>query len=86
MKKVKIGETSYCLTESTEGAAGSIYVDSSYTNVEGDRIITLHFIVRYADCGVFGAKKELRSFDCERFNSSGPKMTEKTVETFKIIP
>ncbi|MFZ2970251.1 MAG: YgjV family protein [Minisyncoccia bacterium] len=86
VKKVKIGDIFYCLTESTEGTAGSTYVDSSYTNVDGDRIITLHFIVRYPDCGALGEKTELKFIDCERLNLSGPKMTEKTVETFKLIP
>lgn len=86
VKKVKIGDIFYCLTESTEGAAGSTYVDSSYTNVDGDRIITLHFIVRYSDCGALGKKTELKFIDCERLNLSGPKMTEKAVETFKLIP
>jgi hypothetical protein len=86
VKKVKIGDVSYCLTESNEKSEGSTYIDSSYTNVEGERIITLHFIARYDDCVSLGAKTEVGYINCERSNMSGPGIVEKVVETFRFVP
>ena len=85
VRKVQIGEHTYCLSESTEGTAGSTYVDSSYTNVEKNRIATLHFIVRYPDCGALGKAGEAEYIKCEDENKKGPGIVERVVSTFKFI-
>jgi hypothetical protein len=84
VRKVEIAGRSYCLSESTEGTAGSTYVDSSYTNVEKNRIATLHFIVRYPDCGTLGVAADPAFINCDENNKKGPGTVERVVSTFKI--
>lgn len=85
VKKVEIGDLSYCLAESTGAAAGSTYVDSTYTNVQGSKIVTLHFIVKYANCGNYGTEESEEYKKCESENEKGPGTTERVVYTFKMI-
>lgn len=85
VRKVQIGEHTYCLSESTEGTAGSTYVDSSYTNVEKNRIATLHFIVRYPDCGALGKAGEAAYIKCDEENEKGSGFVERVVSTFRFI-
>lgn len=84
VKKVEIEGMQYCLAESTGKAAGSVYVDSTYTNVKGNRIATLHFIVRYLDCGAVGTERNLEYANCDIANKKGPAIVERVVSTFKI--
>lgn len=84
VRKVEIAGRTYCLSESTEGTAGSTYVDSSYTNVEKNRIATLHFIVRYPDCGALGVSADAAFINCDENNKRGPGIVERVVSTFEI--
>ncbi|MFA6096507.1 MAG: hypothetical protein WC788_02660 [Candidatus Paceibacterota bacterium] len=85
VRKVEIAGRSYCLSESTEATAEGTYVDSSYTNVEKNRIATLHFIVRYPDCGALGVATDAAFINCDENNKKGPGIVERVVSTFKIM-
>lgn len=85
VRKIEIGGQQFCLSESTEGAAGNTYVDSSYTNVEKNRIATLHFIVRYPNCGALGSATDQAYKNCDESNKKGPVTVERVVSTFKFI-
>lgn len=46
-------ERSYCVTETTEGAAGSIYHTYIYSTQKEGRVVILRFSLRYVQCGNF---------------------------------
>lgn len=50
-RKRTINGNDYCVSALSEGAAGTIYTDYSYSRVIEDRIITLNFILKYPQCG-----------------------------------
>lgn len=44
----------YCLKESSEGAAGTIYKEYAYTTIKDHRIITVSFTLAQPQCGNYG--------------------------------
>ena len=49
VKKV-IGDRTYCLESGGEGAAGSVYIYSSYATTKSNKLITVDFTLRYPRC------------------------------------
>ncbi|MES2930207.1 MAG: hypothetical protein V4665_00265 [Patescibacteria group bacterium] len=41
----------YCVTEASEGAAGSIYTTYDYKALRDDKLVTVHFALRFVQCG-----------------------------------
>jgi hypothetical protein len=48
-----MGENAYCVTEITEGAAGSIYTQYAYAFPYKDRVAILTFSIKSVQCGNF---------------------------------
>ncbi len=84
VKKVKINNISYCVAESSGVVAGIKYVDSSYTGIINQKLVTLHFVLKYKNCETFGPVKSPEYILCEYLNSDAPRVTEKIVSTFKL--
>ncbi|MCX6752819.1 MAG: hypothetical protein NTW62_00525 [Candidatus Nomurabacteria bacterium] len=49
-----INGKNYCITNFTEGAAGSVYSESTYTVANNTGTKTTHFILHWPNCGVYG--------------------------------
>jgi len=49
-KKKIIGGETYCVTKESEGAAGSVYTNYTYTTLKDDRVITFVFNLRVVQC------------------------------------
>lgn len=66
-----IGDTTYCIQSMTQGAAGTIYTDYTYTFLKDDQLISLQFTLAYPQCGNFEdaqnreCEKERQSFDLD---------------------
>lgn len=50
-KKVTIGKNTYCVTESSEGAAGSTYTTYTYLANLNASTLTLKFTLKFVQCG-----------------------------------
>lgn len=63
----------YCVTTSSEGAAGSIYIDYAYATEKESKTITLSFTLREVQCGNYddpqktACEQERKSFDVDAF-------------------
>jgi len=59
----------YCVKQSSEGAAGTIYEDYAYTTIKDHRMITISFILAKPQCGNYGeaeragCQKEYKNFE-----------------------
>lgn len=53
----------YCVTEITEGAAGSVYTQYAYTYAAGNQTVALSFSLRLPQCGNYSNEERLA---CER--------------------
>lgn len=65
-RRVVNGHT-YCVTQSTEGAAGSIYTQYSYAFARGNQTIVFTFTLRFVQCGNYS---EPQKTECENERSS----------------
>ncbi len=61
-KKKVIDKQVYCIEESSEGAAGSIYTEYAYSTIKEDFLITVSFVARYAQCSNY---PELQKSECK---------------------
>jgi len=52
------GQT-YCVTEESEGAAGSIYTTSTYVFFQGDKIFKLTFVLRAVQCANYNDPQQI---------------------------
>ena len=48
----------YCITVSSEGAAGSIYTEYSYSTIKFNKLITLDFILRFVNCSNYDEEEQ----------------------------
>lgn len=61
----------YCITASSQGAAGSVYTDYSYSTVKFDKLITLDFTLRFVDCYNYDGENQAACIsERETFNPS----------------
>lgn len=63
-----IGDTTYCVTVVSEGAAGSSYDTYSYTTVINDKLYRLWFTLRSVQCGGYADSVEPTRCQNERDN------------------
>lgn len=49
------GDQIYCVVAQTQGAAGSIYTDYTYTTASQGKLLTAQFTLRYPQCGNYDA-------------------------------
>lgn len=64
-KKIIIHTHTYCVTTSTEGAAGSIYTQYAYARAKGDKTQILTFSLRFVQCGNY-PEEEKTACESER--------------------
>ena len=61
----------YCISASSEGAAGSVYTQYAYTTVMGDNVYMIQFVARYPNCDNYPeaenikCKKERENFNLD---------------------
>ena len=71
ISKREINGQKYCIGASSEGAAGSVYTQYSYTTVIGDNVYLINFVARYPNCDNYPeeenikCKTERESFDLD---------------------
>lgn len=70
--KQEIDDRLYCVEAQSEGAAGSVYTEYSYSVAQDERVIILNFILQYPRCDNYDepkqseCKNERESFDLDR--------------------
>lgn len=67
ISKKEMNGKKYCIASSSEGAAGSVYAQYSYTTVIKDNVYVINFVARYNNCGNY-PKEELVKCATEREN------------------
>jgi hypothetical protein len=58
-----IGSSVYCITEVSEGAAGTVYETFSYKTLYMDRLVTFNFTFGYVQCGNY---EQAKMSECEQ--------------------
>ncbi|MCX6764666.1 MAG: hypothetical protein NTU58_03100 [Candidatus Nealsonbacteria bacterium] len=85
IEKVKINDRNYCLQQSSEGAAGSIYTNYYYTTVKNDKCISLNLVLYDINCGVLGSADEENYKKCEDGKIKKSEILDKIIFTFKFL-
>jgi hypothetical protein len=67
ISKRKINGQKYCISASSEGAAGSVYTQYAYTTVIGNNVYLIQFVARYSNCGNYA---ETENIKCKRERES----------------
>ena len=71
IRKRELNGKKYCIASSSEGAAGSVYTQHSYSTVVGDKVYVVNFLANYLNCGNFPEEdlvkcgKERRTLDLD---------------------
>ncbi len=65
IRKRELNGKKYCIAASSEGAAGSVYTQHSYSTVVGDKVYVVSFLANYLNCGNF-PEEDLVKCDKER--------------------
>lgn len=47
----KMGNTTYCIENTTEGAAGTLYSNYTYSFIKKSKLVKLQFTIAYPQCG-----------------------------------
>jgi hypothetical protein len=69
MRKMEINGQKYCVGASSEGAAGSVYTQYSYTTVIEGNVYLINFVARYPNCDNYPEKENTEcQTERERFN------------------
>lgn len=78
MKKKVIDGQVYCIEEYSEGAAGSVYIEYTYSTFRNDNLVNVSFVARYVQCYNYS---EPQKSECENerkvfsFNSIADKVS-----------
>ena len=69
--KDNVNGQEYCVTASSQGAAGSVYTEYSYSTIKFDKLVTLDFTLRFVNCYNYdGAEQTACISERETFNPS----------------
>lgn len=69
ISKKEINEQKYCIAAFSEGAAGSVYTQYSYTTVIENNVYLINFIARYVDCNNYSNQQKVEcKLERENFN------------------
>lgn len=80
--KKEINGKKYCIANSSEGAAGSIYSQYAYGTVIDDYIYTVIFLARYSNCGNY-PEEEMAKCENERNSFNLDILIDKEIEKNK---
>jgi len=85
IEKININDTDYCLQQSSEVAAGSIYTTYYYTALKDGKCVSLNFVLHDVnDCIVFGLPGEEKYKECENGKILREEILNKIISTFKF--
>ena len=66
-----VNNQEYCITASSEGAAGSVYAEYSYSTIKFNKLITLDFALRFVNCYNYDGENQTACIaERETFNPS----------------
>lgn len=83
-QKREINGKLYCIVAFSEGAAGSIHTQYSYSTVAGDKIYVINFLARYSNCGNY-PEEELAKCHQEREQLNLDKLVDQEIERLKNL-
>ncbi|MGA2668759.1 MAG: hypothetical protein ABSF32_07545 [Ignavibacteria bacterium] len=67
-----INDNTYCVTEKSEGAAGTVYIQYTYAFLKFGRVVNLNFVLGFVQCGNYDnpekseCEKERRKFNIDK--------------------
>lgn len=80
----EINSKAYCIETSSEGAAGTIYTDYTYTTARGDQLYILTFTLATVQCGNYDEPKRGDCLtDQTRLDTDG--MVDRIVESVRVL-
>ncbi len=83
ISKTEINSRKYCVSASSEGAAGSVYTQYSYTTVIEGNVYLINFVARYPNCNNYpDREKSLCETERESFNLDI--LVDKEIEKMKL--
>ena len=78
----EINNKKYCISASSEGAAGSVYTEYSYATVIENKVYSIKFIARYPQCDNYPEEESAKcKKEREFFNLNG--LIDKEIELIK---
>lgn len=83
IREVELAASTYCVTETIEGAAGSIYTDYVYQTIKDDRTITIAFSLRMSQCANYSAP-EAQACTIEREQFSPDALAAQIFQTIEL--
>ena len=82
ISKREINNKKYCISASSEGAAGSVYTEYSYATVIENKVYSIKFIARYPQCDNYPEEESAKcKKERESFNLNG--LIDKEIELIK---
>lgn len=81
--KREINGQKYCVSASSEGAAGSVYTQYAYTTVIGDNVYLIQFVARYPNCDNYPEEENVKC-QRERENFDLDILVDQEIERMKI--
>jgi hypothetical protein len=82
VNKKEINGQKYCISASSEGAAGSVYTQYTYTTVIGNNVYLIKFVTRYTNCGNYPDKEKMEC-ETERENFNLDILADLEIEKMK---
>lgn len=83
ISKIEMNGRKYCIGASSEGAAGSVYTQYSYTTVIADNVYLINFVARYPNCDNYPEKENVEcKTERERFNLNI--LVDKEIEKIRL--
>lgn len=83
VSEIKIKNQIYCLTALSEGAAGSVYTDYTYTTEKSGKLVTLKFTLRAVQCLNYDNPQQSACLN-ERESFNLDELVNQIVETMSI--
>lgn len=82
ISKREINNKKYCISASSEGAAGSVYTEYSYATVIENKVYSIKFIAHYPQCDNYPEEESAKcKKERESFNLNG--LIDKEIELIK---
>jgi len=85
ISKKEINNQKYCISASSEGAAGSVYTQYVYTTVIENNVYLVQFVARYPGCSNY-PDKERRECEVERENFNLDNLVDLEVRQKNVSP
>jgi hypothetical protein len=73
----------YCVTTSSEGAAGSVYTTYDYASEVGGKVVTLSFVLQFVQCANYDEPKKT-ACEAERLSFSPDGLIAEIAPTIKL--